>query len=810
MRIFGLDITKPLTTAEKKPKSIKGASREELGDSGTEVTGGYVYEEYNTKLRTNEGIKKFDEMRKSDGTVRAAVLSTSLPIRRARWYVEPATEDKADQEIAQFIESALFEFQTITWQDLLRQALLMLPFGVMVFEKVFEVRTVDGKDRIIWRKFAPRMPKSIQKWELDNGESGIQQLKSNGDTVEIPIDKLCIFVNEKEGDNWWGTSILRPAYKHWYFKNHFYHFQGVAYERQAVGIPKAKLQDGYSPQDEAKAIEVVQNLRAHHSGYVIEPPNIEIEIMDMKGMTTKDPEKAIAHHNREIAKSVLAQFLELGVNNSGSRALSSDQSELFLQSLESVAASIADAINNYAIKQLVDLNFDGVEYYPQLKFAGISRVDAEKLSTAYQRLTQTGALKPGKGDEQYFRELLSLPDREDDEEVPQEKKPKDKKQTKDVKDDVGLSELIAEFKKKTKITNADRATIKAVFDKEMKGMKFRDRLDFIEQALKIVGKKKDQPKIYNEIEALLNERSKEMHRLIFKQVNNYESWRALTFAEKKVNFESINDRLDKMEAEFELKATQILSDAKDKYVKQLNDLLQKNDSAGIKTLTLQAKTEYKVLLKTAMADAFQFGKSGASREMGVTTPANPNEVMTRIDITADNIATKHIADLVYEAKKEMVTQLENGVSKAQTIGAIDLAMTNVIKKVLKPTASIIMAGSLNDGRNTVFEKNANKIYALQRSEILDKKTCNFCLSMDGRIIELKDPLAKRGIFHSYCRGIWVEILEDEEDKPKISGVPESLRSRVGDAVNDLIQPKKPIVKKNSLAKNAIDKGKAGK
>jgi hypothetical protein len=43
--------------------------------------------------------------------------------------------------------------------------------------------------------------------------------------------------------------------------------------------------------------------------------------------------------------------------------------------------------------------------------------------------------------------------------------------------------------------------------------------------------------------------------------------------------------------------------------------------------------------------------------------------------------------------------------------------------------------------------------------------------------------------------IWVAIMKDEEELPKIGGVPQSLRDKVGDAVNDLVQPKTPMPKK---------------
>ena len=38
-------------------------------------------------------------------------------------------------------------------------------------------------------------------------------------------------------------------------------------------------------------------------------------------------------------------------------------------------------------------------------------------------------------------------------------------------------------------------------------------------------------------------------------------------------------------------------------------------------------------------------------------------------------------------------------------------------------------------------------------------------------------------------------MQDEEERSTIGGVPQSLRDRFGDAVNDLIQPKKPQKKR---------------
>jgi phage gp29-like protein len=362
------------------------------------------------------GIAIYDEMRRSDGTVRAAVSVCALPIRSAKWYVEPASEDASDAEIAEFVWKCFSEYQSITFNDLMRHALLSLPFGVMAFEKVFAVRDLDGQTRIVWDKLAPRMPKSIQKWAIGNDdEPGIRQLKSNSDTVDIPLDKLVVIVNEKEGDNWWGTSILRPAYKHWFIKNTIYKIDAIAFERQGLGVPFVKLPENYTEADRSKAEEIVKNLRVNQQVFILEPFEYEIGFKDMMAKSVRDPAPSIEHHNREIMKSVLAQFLELGsTNKSGSRALSEDHSAMFLQSLETVAQGIADAFNKYAVEEIVDLNFNNVKAYPKLAFTRISRVDAAAIATTYQTLTTTGAIKIGSKDEQFFREQLSLPERDPD------------------------------------------------------------------------------------------------------------------------------------------------------------------------------------------------------------------------------------------------------------------------------------------------------------------------------------------------------------------------------------------------------------
>lgn len=771
-----------------------------LGVSGTNIFDGIITEEYNAELSDIKGIAIYDKMRKSDASVRAAISATQLPIRRASWFIETASKDEKDIAVRDFVERALFDEMSITWDDFLRQALLMLPYGVMVFEKVFDVREIDGKSFVIWSKFAPRLPKSITTWETTEGELGIQQLDNSGNSASIPMEKLLVFVNEMEGENWWGTSLLRAAYKHWFIKSNLERIDSVAHERQGLGIPFVTLSDSASEADVSKAKNILKNLRASDRGYLIEYPELSVEFKDMKSSTTRDPHKSISYHNREIVLSVLAQFLDLGSGGGGSRALSEDHTNLFLQSLEAIANSIKDIVNKFAIKELVDLNFDNVEVYPELNYTGISRVDVEKLSTAYQRFSQSGGLKATKGDDQYIRGILGLPERtEDDDEIDEQNKKTDKE----------LEDLeMSDFKSKKKANSEEIIT---AIKRKLESMSMSEKLDFINEKIESLEKLKinENKELFSEIEKELWKQKDSLILHKFQEENDFTSWRKLTFAEKKVNFKSIQSQMDKLENSLNKESRAILTKAKDDYLKKLTPALEKKDSAVIKKLGLKFQSEYTSILNKIMKDAYSFAKNSAAREMGVKPPANSADVIKAIGISADTIASKQAEQIVSEAKTVLVDRLAKGENVPKTIGAVEAALAKTIEKITRDTSAIVVSGNINLGRRTVFDKNASKIYALQRSEVLDQKTCNFCLSIDERIITMEDPLGKIGTFHSNCRGIWVEILQDEEEKPKISGVPNSIRDRLGDATNELLQPKKPIVKKKSAAAKKIDKGQAG-
>ena len=716
MKLFGYEIK---LFKEVKTTSIK--KNQEIGASGTSIVGGYLTDtDYVPELTGSNGITTYDEMRKSDGVVKAALLACQLPIRATKWFVEPASEDDIDIEIAEFVEDNLMNKMSITWDDFLRQALLMLPFGYMIFEKVFTDIDFNGKGRIGWKKFAPRLPETVMKWQTKENEDGITQLTTAAGEVSIPMDKLLVFVNDKEGDNWSGISILRSAYRPWYFKKTIEKINAIAFERQGLGIPTIKLPAEYTKADKAKAIEILKNVRANEEAYLVLPFGWEFEFADPKASGAKDPDKTISRYNREMLMSVLAQFLDLGSGPSGSRALSVDQSTTFHNNLTAIAKQLQDVINKYAVQQLVDLNYN-VQNYPKLKFGSIGVIDYEKLTKSLKSLTDAKVITQDERLEDYMREVMDLPEKEETDETEVEEKSKT-----DPKEDIKESS---------------------------------DKLLF------------------------------------------WEPWRQYTFAEQKVNFKTINKKMVLSEKLLEKELKDILKGSKDDFVLQIERILSTTNSnernRRIAALSMKYQDKYRSAILTAMKDNYQFGKTSVAHEMKKIVPTAKASDVSNMSLQATAITDKMNNDIVGKAKTTMLGNLQQGKTKPQT-----LALTaGIIKKAVdsnwRNVAPIVVSGSINQGRRRTMTKYKSDIYAVQRSEMLDSRTCDYCLSIDGRILKKNDRMLKMDAVHSGCRGIWVEITTSEAVKPPITGVPKSLRERWGGMVNLVKQPNKPMVRKDS-------------
>jgi phage gp29-like protein len=411
VRIAGFDII----------RAARARSYEEIGVTGTSVSasGGNIIltqEDYNPDLRGNALYEQWDRMRLSDSQVKAVMSIIKLPLRAADWGIEPPTDKPRDKEIADWIADRLFNGQMRTWDYVLHHMLLSLDFGSMPMEIVWDVRDDDWLHRpmLHLKKLAPRMPKSILEWRLsDEGEldSILQQGEKAGHwkEIEIPGDKLLIFVHDMEGANYKGTSILRQARKDWHIKERLQRINQVAIEKRAAGIDVGTLPEGGTPEQKTAFESVLQTIRTHERAYVLEPEGHKYRVEGITG-SVLDPLPSIQYCDIMILRSILADYLTSGSGSEGSYALVRDRSSFFLMSLGAIANEITSPINRYLIPQWVNYNWPNVTEYPRLTHSRLDRRDVAAVAEALKGLIPVGVITPDDTIEQELRELLELPD----------------------------------------------------------------------------------------------------------------------------------------------------------------------------------------------------------------------------------------------------------------------------------------------------------------------------------------------------------------------------------------------------------------
>lgn len=396
--------------SEKKLADTSEVDVREIGSSAPSPFTGDIRKEYNRELAGLAGLQKYDIMRKSDGGVRGTLRTIKTPVLAARWFVEPASDSRRDQNAAEFIWKCFTEYMSISWPQVLTEALLCADFGYYMFEKVWEERVIDGKNRMVWQKLAPRHPMDVKEWKFDanGGPKGVVMYVPKGDNNYqqeekfIPIEKLLVFSFDREAGNIEGISVLRSAYKHWYYIEQLYKIDAIQKERHGIGIPVIKLPVGFTPADRSAADDLGKNLRTNERAHVVLPPNWELLFAKLEGNPV-DALKSIEHHREMIRENILAAFL------GSDRATKEEDLSIFLKATRFIADIVCDTFNLYAIPQLMKYNFDRVGT-PRLRARRIGeQADWRTLTFAIRNMVGAGVLRPDDRLEEYIRDEMDLP-----------------------------------------------------------------------------------------------------------------------------------------------------------------------------------------------------------------------------------------------------------------------------------------------------------------------------------------------------------------------------------------------------------------
>ncbi len=362
-------------------------------------------------------------MANDDATVDLALKATKTPVLGGDYYMEPYSDQEIDTDIAEFVHYNLFEGLNSPFIGVLEHALTMCDNGHAVVEEVYEDREWGPKRKggnrrnyTMLRKLAPRPASSITEFlrDANGGPLGIKHValddKNKTKEVEIPIEKLIIFTLGKKSGNIEGRSVLRSAYKHWWYKNVLYRIDGIQKERHGTGVPDIQLPPGYTQTDVNTAWELVRNLRANERAGIVRPPGWNVSFAKMEGQPV-DVMISIEHHDAHILLSVMAQFLLMGVQGAGGggRATSGAHMDMYQKSMRYLANLICDHFNLYLIPRLVAYNFPTTNF-PKLRVRNMGESkDLQMWASAVANLIARNAITVDYEFEQWVRQIVDAP-----------------------------------------------------------------------------------------------------------------------------------------------------------------------------------------------------------------------------------------------------------------------------------------------------------------------------------------------------------------------------------------------------------------
>ena len=427
----------------------------DLGSTGLRAFGGYIREEFVPNLAGRQGTTIYREMLDNSPIIGAVMFAILGTMRKVEWRVEAVDDSSAAQNAAEFADSLRFDMSH-TWENFITEVLSMLGYGYSFHEIIYKRRLgpqphrrngpFPGLDRpsskhsdglLVWARLPNRSQDTILKWFFDeNGEIlGLTQQPWIGQLVDIPMEKAVLFRPHHHKNNPEGRSVLRNAYRPYFFIKRLEEGEAIHLERMAgnvvVRVPVSlmdeakagnadsmaalnmyKLMATRSRTDEQMGIMIPSDTFVGPDGRVTNVPMFSYEyVVPTGGSRTTNADTPIVRHKLDILTSVLADFVSMGHTSRGAQNLADTKVDLFMQAVEGWLDDVAAVINKTALTRLWALNGMDDNLMPEFIPDMAQQIDLDILSNFILRLSQSGVqMFPDEDLEDYVRDAAGLPD----------------------------------------------------------------------------------------------------------------------------------------------------------------------------------------------------------------------------------------------------------------------------------------------------------------------------------------------------------------------------------------------------------------
>ncbi len=358
----------------------------------------------------------YNNMRR-DPQISAVLKAYTYPLRMATYAVNPTG---CRDEVVQLVADAWglpvagdesgpgpARRRGVQWEDHIRLALLMLPFGHSPFAVRYEI--VSDPMRAVLAELSERLPMTITDIVTNDDGSlkGIHQngYSSNGRPRLIPAEHLLWYVHDREGAAWQGRSMIAESYGPWLLKHEMWRVLAQSSRRFGMGVPNVETGPNPTPTDVTAAADLASKWRAGDQSGMGIPQGWKFNLTGLTG-SVPDTLGFVRYLDDAIASSMLAEILNLDTASSGNRALGETVIGLLQMSWKAVAQEITGPATRLNV-QMVDYNFGEDEPVPAIICTDINR--PEITSEAIASLVTCGAITPDLGMENELRTRYQMP-----------------------------------------------------------------------------------------------------------------------------------------------------------------------------------------------------------------------------------------------------------------------------------------------------------------------------------------------------------------------------------------------------------------
>jgi len=453
----------------RAPELSYGLNFSDYGSYGLRQYAGWIKEEFLRDLIGREGARTYREMMDNSSVIGAMIFTIQQAMRKVTWRCDPVEAAGAEQYAA-FADS-LRDDMSHTWDDFVVEMLSMLPYGYSVHELVYKRRlgrypkpgAVAADEMPInepehlpqskyddgligWRRMPIRGQETILKWFLDdNGQiTGVTQQPWVGTLIDIPIEKLLLFRPTSHKNNPEGRSILRNAYRDYFFVKRLEELEAILFERMGgfpvIYLPGNIIDKAASTNTNDPDVAQAQRTLAYYKGAIGrvrldeqmgallpsdpwrdedgKPLNIRMYefqlVTPQHGRQTVDPDKTIERHSTQILMTLLADFIKLGHEVRGTNNLAITRVDMFYAAIEGWLNAAADVLNRFALPRIFKMNGFPEDMVPKYVPDMPQRLDLDSLGAFIANIAKAGMpLFPNDEIEAFVRDAAGFPELDD-------------------------------------------------------------------------------------------------------------------------------------------------------------------------------------------------------------------------------------------------------------------------------------------------------------------------------------------------------------------------------------------------------------